>query len=141
MKNKKGFTLIELVVVMAVIAVLALVLIGAIIAARNTASNTANRANANTIRIGLEAHFARHNAYCGSAPMMPCLELGVGRTFTQVAAALNANLGTGSVTLGSSTANTANAGGGRVTTASTGPSVTITAVDWNNANMQVITLP
>ena len=45
LKKNQGFTLIELVVVMAIIAVLAVLVIGAITVARNTAAETTNRSN------------------------------------------------------------------------------------------------
>jgi len=62
-KTKKGFTLIELVVVMAIIAILALLVIGAIIVARNAAKETANRTNAKTIQTAFEATYARTRTY------------------------------------------------------------------------------
>lgn len=61
--NKKGFTLIELVVVMAIIAVLAVLVVGAILVARNTAKETANRSSAKSIQTGLEALYSRARAY------------------------------------------------------------------------------
>jgi len=61
--SKKGFTLIELVVVMAIIALLALLIIGAIIVVRRTATETANRSNAKTIRTALESRFAANRQY------------------------------------------------------------------------------
>jgi prepilin-type N-terminal cleavage/methylation domain-containing protein len=61
--KKKGFTLIELVVVMAIIAVLAALIIGAIIVARNAATQTQNRGNAKTIQTGFEAWYTRNKTY------------------------------------------------------------------------------
>jgi len=63
LKSKKGFTLIELVVVMAIIALLALLIIGAIIVARRTATETANRSNAKTVQVALESRFAATRQY------------------------------------------------------------------------------
>lgn len=62
-QNKKGFTLIELVVVMALIAILAALGVGAIIVARNTAKETTHKSNAKTIQTGLEAFFAKNGTY------------------------------------------------------------------------------
>jgi len=62
-KNKKGFTLIELMVVMAIIAVLAVLMIGAIQLARRTATETTNRSNAKTIQTGMEGYFAKNKKY------------------------------------------------------------------------------
>ena len=62
-QNKKGFTLIELVVVMALIAILAALGVGAIIVARNTAKETTHKSNAKTIQTGLEAYFAKNGNY------------------------------------------------------------------------------
>jgi prepilin-type N-terminal cleavage/methylation domain-containing protein len=62
-KQKQGFTLIELVVVMAIIAVLAVLIIGAIILARRTATETANRGNARTMQVAMEAYYAKNRSY------------------------------------------------------------------------------
>lgn len=64
-KNRQGFTLIEVVVVMAIIAVLALLVIGAITVARNTAKETAHRSNAKTLQSALEAYYAKNRNYTG----------------------------------------------------------------------------
>lgn len=58
-----GFTLIELVVVMAIIAVLAVLIVGAIIIARNTAKETANRSNAKVVQTAFEAKYASNRTY------------------------------------------------------------------------------
>jgi len=63
LKEKQGFTLIEVVVVMAIIAVLAVLVVGAITVARNTARETTHRSNAKTVQTGLEAFYAAHKAY------------------------------------------------------------------------------
>lgn len=52
--NKKGFTLIELVVVMAIIAILSLLIIAAITAARRQSINTQRTGNVKTIETALE---------------------------------------------------------------------------------------
>lgn len=61
--DKKGFTLIELMVVMAIIAVLAVLIIGAIQIARRTATETTNRSNAKTIQTGIEGYYAKNKQY------------------------------------------------------------------------------
>ncbi|MDO8507143.1 MAG: type II secretion system protein [bacterium] len=63
--NRQGFTLIELVVVMAIIAVLAVLVVGAITIARNTAKETTHRANAKAVQAGLEARYSRTKNYTG----------------------------------------------------------------------------
>lgn len=65
--NKKGFTLIELVVVMAIIAVLAVLIIGAIIFARRTSQETTHRGNAKTIQTAIESAYAKNKRYCASS--------------------------------------------------------------------------
>lgn len=59
--NKKGFTLIELMVVMTIIAVLSVLIIGAIQAARKASFESQNRGNARTIEVALESYAAKHN--------------------------------------------------------------------------------
>lgn len=63
MQKKKAFTLIELVVVMALIAILATLIIAAIVAARNAAADTQRRSNAHSVQTGLEAFYARQKSY------------------------------------------------------------------------------
>lgn len=86
--KKKGFTLIELVVVMAIIAVLALLIIGAIVVARRAQIRTANLANAQTLQTGLEAAYGRSGSY-------PTADVSNGDTFAEAAAALGVDLGGG----------------------------------------------
>jgi prepilin-type N-terminal cleavage/methylation domain-containing protein len=113
--KKKGFTLIELVVVMAIIAVLAVIIIGAIVVARNTATETTNRTNANILRTGLEQYYSRYKAYCGADAATPQVTCTTNYTFTSLATALNAAGIT--VTLNTTTSAT---GGGLVVTTSNG---------------------
>jgi prepilin-type N-terminal cleavage/methylation domain-containing protein len=63
MKNKKAFTLIELMVVMAIIAVLAVLIIGAIILARRTSTETTHRSNAKSTQTALEGYYASNKKY------------------------------------------------------------------------------
>lgn len=58
-----GFTLIELVVVMAIIAVLSVLIIGAITVARRAAVETSNRGSAKSIQTGLEAYYGKNKQY------------------------------------------------------------------------------
>ena len=63
LREKGGFTLIELVVVMAIIAVLAMLIIGAIIVARRTATETTNRSNAKTMQTAIETYYSKNRSY------------------------------------------------------------------------------
>jgi prepilin-type N-terminal cleavage/methylation domain-containing protein len=65
--KKKAFTLIELVVVMAIIAILSVLIIGAITVARRAAVETSNRGTAKTIQTGLEAYYAKNKVYPGTS--------------------------------------------------------------------------
>lgn len=58
--KKKGFTLIELVVVMAIIAVLSLLIIAAITAARRASQNTARTGDIKTVETALETYSSKH---------------------------------------------------------------------------------
>ncbi len=62
-KRKEGFTLIEVVVVMAIIAVLAVLVIGAITVAKNTAIETQNRTNAHILQSSFEAYYAKYKTW------------------------------------------------------------------------------
>lgn len=115
MKSKKGFTLIELVVVMAIIAVLSLLIIAAIAAARRASVESQNRGNARTVEVAMEAYAAKNN---GKYPTITA-----GTTFT---AALT---GTGTLVSyqnGWSAGTCAN-GGGSIT--STDTTFTLTVFD------------
>jgi prepilin-type N-terminal cleavage/methylation domain-containing protein len=106
--EKKGFTLIELMVVMAIIAVLAVLMIGAIQLARSTATETTHRSNAKTLQTALESNFAKYKMYCGGSTGIAC----AATDFTTASTNLSG------ITLGTaSSACPANeAGGGRITT-------------------------
>lgn len=121
-QNKKGFTLIELMVVMAIIAVLAVLMIGAIQLARRTATETTHRSNAKTIQTGLEGTYAKYRQYCGATGQPVSCTSSTGTvSFAAIAAP-----GQLAVTLGAAnTSNTcdaasANNGGGRVSVTTTG---------------------
>lgn len=62
-QTKKGFTLIELMIVMAIIAVLSTLIIGAVTIARRSARDTQRRANMKNIQVALEAKFASTKSY------------------------------------------------------------------------------
>lgn len=67
LENKQGFTLIELVVVMAIIAILAVLVIGAITIARRVMSDTTYTNDAKSVRDLLEAYRAKEGHYpCSS---------------------------------------------------------------------------
>lgn len=63
MLRKKGFTLVELVVVLAILAVLALLIIGAIVIARRVMAESIHRSNARNMATALEAYQGRNRKY------------------------------------------------------------------------------
>lgn len=69
--HKYAFTLIELMVVMAIIAVLATLIIGAITIARHVATETAHRSYAHTVQTALESYYGRAKGYPNN-----CVEMG-----------------------------------------------------------------
>ncbi len=69
--TSQGFTLIEIVVVMAIIAALAALVVGAISIARRTAIETVHRSNARTIKAGIEAYYGRYKSYPPTTVGMP----------------------------------------------------------------------
>ncbi len=107
--NRQGFTLIEVVVVMAIIAVLAALIIGAILVARNTAKETSNRTNAKAMQAGMEAYYSRNRNY-------PSITSG-----TAFTAATGTVTG---VSINTGAADCAN-GGGSVNSSTTGYTLTI----------------
>lgn len=126
-KKLKGFTLVELLVVMALIAVLAVLILGAIQLARNTATETTHRSNAKVVQAALEAQFAKYKRYC--APSTTAGEItcpggvngptGVtsGYSLASIAASIlpAVNLSNGSSTSGVCLVGGTGAGGGRIT--------------------------
>lgn len=62
-KNRLGFTLIEIVVVMGITAVLALLIIGAIMIVRGMSTDAKYTADAKTVRDILESYYANHRRY------------------------------------------------------------------------------
>lgn len=138
-KLNGGFTLIELVVVMAIIAVLAVIIIGAIVVARNTATETTNRANANIIRTGLESYYSRYKVYCGATDGSGSVTITCASTPTF--ATLATNLTTAGIP---TTVNnpTVNVGGGNAAFNADAQHATLTPVNYNNTgNLPAISLP
>lgn len=82
--DSRGFTLIELVVVMAIIATLSILVVGAITVARRTALETQHRSDARTIQTALEAYHTQYKIYPDIAS-----DLDWDNTFTNVATFLN----------------------------------------------------
>lgn len=124
--NKKGFTLIELMVVMAIIAVLAVLIIGAITLARHASTETTNRSNARTISVALEGAFADNKAYCGYTGGPVC---GTTYSFTAIAALIGSPaLASTTTAAHCGTTDAVASGGGQVT--GLGAS-TYTITPWN----------
>ncbi len=70
--QNKGFTLIEIMVVMTIIAVLFAVLVNAIKIAQHMATETTNRSNVKKMETCLEAYLARNKVYCGQTQNTLC---------------------------------------------------------------------
>jgi len=66
-KRKQGFTLIEIVVVMAILALLAVLIMGAILIARRTSRDAKYRNDAKTVRDLLEGYYKDNKRYPPSA--------------------------------------------------------------------------
>ncbi len=131
LKEKQGFTLIELVVVMAIIAILAVLIIGAITIARHTATETANRSNARTVQTALEAYYASNKNY----PDILGTAISDNTTDTTLNIAAT-NLSTSACT-GNGGGTQDNSGGGNIVSSSTNHNYTITIAPWNcNTNGQ-----
>jgi prepilin-type N-terminal cleavage/methylation domain-containing protein len=116
MKKQKGFTLIELVVVMAIVAFLMLVLIAGIIVARNASMDASNRANGQAIRTALESLYSRKSSYDISAtpvnwgPTTFDTAIGTGGKLENLGVSLNtqsSSTGCGDVQVKSNTGGTA----------------------------------
>lgn len=61
LSNRKGFTLMELVVVIAIIAILAGIIVAAIMMARRQATNTGRQGNVRTVEAALESYANANN--------------------------------------------------------------------------------
>lgn len=134
--KKKGFTLIELVVVMAIIAVLAVLIIGAITVARRTSTETIHRSNARTVQTATEAYYTKAKSY---PPITVATSFkGFVNSATFIAKVPDTIL-TSTVTSGTCALNGATEGGGRVrpyaaatdTNAPSGTTVTIEPYNYN----------
>ena len=116
-KKNLGFTLVELMVVMAIIAVLATLIIGAVSIARKSSVATVNRGNAKSLQIALEACYAATRAYPSTITADSTFAAGAAFILAATAVCPGATL-----TLSSGSC----AGGGGKITANTGTTYTIT---------------
>ncbi len=112
--SKKGFTLVEIMVVMAIIAVLATLVIGAVQLARRTATETTHRSNARAVQTALEGSFAKYRAYCATSVTSGRATCGSNISFMTISGSAQLNVRLGTAYTGGSCATT-NAGGGSVT--------------------------
>jgi len=63
MESSKGFTLVEVAVVMAIISILATMIVGAINISRDVLKETQHRADSRTIQTWLEQYYSRNKTY------------------------------------------------------------------------------
>ena len=70
--GKRGFTLVELMVVMAIIAVLSTLIIAAIQAARHGSEETVHRNNQRSVEAAAEALFMKNGTYCVEGTTYSC---------------------------------------------------------------------
>jgi type II secretion system protein G len=83
LKEQKGFTLLELLIVIVIIAILALLIIPNITSAPKKARDTQRKTDITTLRKGLEEYFVNNNNYpgaltdlqAGSAPIVKTIPL------------------------------------------------------------------
>lgn len=69
LRNKAGFTLVEVVIVMAIIAALALLVVGAITVVRQQSRDTQLRNDAKTIKTAIEAYNVRNKSFPSPSPL------------------------------------------------------------------------
>lgn len=112
---KQGFTLVELMVVMAIIAVLATMIIGAIQLARSTATETVHRSNVKAVQTALEGYFATNRTYCKTTETTKDLQCGTQYSLKKAAGILGVNLSSGGSSSGTCVANGNQEKGGRLT--------------------------
>jgi prepilin-type N-terminal cleavage/methylation domain-containing protein len=122
LNRKKAFTLIELVVVMAIIAVLSLIIIAAIQGARRQSIVSQNKGNARTIEIAMESYAAKNG---GSYPtgFAAGTDLKTAATFLKGQQVLSTDLS-------SSCGDTSPTPGGGTIESTTGNGFTITIADY-----------
>jgi len=83
MKNQKGFTLIELMIVIAIIGILAAIAIPQFSAYRERGYIASMKADCNSVRTAEEAYYVDNNAYKATiAPATDLLSYGVGSLST-----------------------------------------------------------
>lgn len=129
-KLKKGFTLIELVVVMAIIAVLAALMVAALSAARKQATNTQRMGNLKAVEAALETRSAKCGGNYFAASTTPACTAMTAASITTASGISTALAGaTGANALTSSVIDSADDTYYSVTASSAGNSYTIIAYD------------
>ncbi len=63
MRTKRGFSIIELIIVMAIVSVIATLILAAIKTTKRTATETVHRSNAATLEDALISHYSRNHTY------------------------------------------------------------------------------